>query len=420
MTNARDAHDVIIVGAGMAGLAAAVELNEAGRRPLLLEAADRPGGRIRTDEVDGFLLDRGFQVYLEAYPDGAALLDYEALDLRAFTTGALIWDGRAFSRIADPWRQPGAAFETLRSGVGTLGDKLKVGRLRGSVSAPSDPQALLATEDRTTLEELRHRGFSKGFIEAFFRPFYGGVFLDPDLNTSSRLFQFTFRMFSQGRAVVPARGMEEIPRQLAGRLPEGTVRTGARVAQVDAGGVTLADGTREAASTVILAADGPAAAHLLGEAAPDFHGVTCLYFDAPEDPVGEATLVLNGTARGPVNNLAVMTRLSSHYGPRGRHLVSVSVLGSPSPGLEDSVRAQLTGWYGSVVGAWRLLSTYVIPHALPAQPAGALEPPSRTGFHPSGVVVAGDHRETASTQGAIRSGRRAAEMALGALAERGL
>ncbi|MDX1675707.1 MAG: FAD-dependent oxidoreductase, partial [Longimicrobiales bacterium] len=222
--------DVVVVGGGLAGLAAAVGLQAGGLDVQLLEASDRVGGRVRTDGVDGFLLDRGFQVLLTAYPEAGRVLDLEALELRPFHPGARIRVGDAFTRIGDPFRRPADLWPTLRSPVGTLADKLRVARLRARSVLQTPGFATRPAYRRlagdaagpagdgsgsTTMERLEQEGLSDGMIERFFRPFLGGVFLESELVTSSAFFDFVMAMFSAGSAALPAGGMEAIPRQLA-------------------------------------------------------------------------------------------------------------------------------------------------------------------------------------------------------------
>ena len=289
--------DVIVVGAGLAGLCCARELHAAGLEVLVLERGDAPGGRMRTDEVDGFLLDRGFQVLLTAYPEARRALDYERLGLRPFENGALIRRDGGFARIADPFRHPLQALRSLSDAPGSLPDKLRVARLRRRLSRFSLNELLTAPQV-TTAEALRREGFSSDLVDAFFRPFLGGIFLDPSLETSSRLFAFVFKLFSEGEAALPAAGMQAIPRQLAEGLPEGTVRLGVTVESAAPGEVVLAGGERLAAPAVVVAADGPEAARLTGAVeAPAARAVTTLHYAAGRSPVGEPVLVLNGEGR---------------------------------------------------------------------------------------------------------------------------
>ena len=407
-------HEAVIVGAGLAGLCCARRLLEAGVRSLVLEASDDVGGRIRTDVADGFRLDRGFQVFLTAYPEARRVLDYPALRLRPFLPGALVRIAGRFHRVADPRRVPTAALGTLLAPVGSLADKL---RLAGVVwnCLTGTIEDRFADPETTTLQALRDAGLSDRIIDRFFRPFLGGVFLEPGLRTSSRMFRFVFRMFAAGDACLPAEGMQALPRQLAAGLPADTVRLGTRVAAVRPDGVTLADGGRLSARAVVVATEGPAAAALLDQPAPPpGAGVTCLYFAAAAPPVAEPILVLNGEGTGPVNNLCVPTVVAPGYGPPGgASLVSATVLGAadPGPGLEAEVRRQMTDWFGPSAAEWRHLRTYRIPYALPGQEPPALAEPQRP-VRVGGVYVCGDHRDNASIQGAMVSGRRAAEAVL--------
>jgi phytoene dehydrogenase-like protein len=249
-------------------------------------------------------------------------------------------------------------------------------------------------------------------IERFFGPFLGGVFLDPDLVTSSRMFRFVFRMFSAGTAFLPDGGMGEIPAQLAARLPAGSIRLNAPVAEVAPDRAVLESGEVLHAGRVVVAADGARAAALVpGLVAPRWCPVQNLYYAVPEAPVAEPVLILNGEGRGPVNNLAFPTRVAPGYGPGDADLASVTVIGPLADDdrrLQGAVEDQLRDWFGSGVDRWRHLRTYRIARALPRQEPGWLEPASRTSGTVSGVFVAGDHLENASTNGALASGRRAA------------
>lgn len=403
--------DVIVVGAGLAGLCCARELADHGLDVLVLERGDAPGGRLRTDEVNGFLLDRGFQVLLTAYPEARRALDYERLGLRPFYAGALVRHHGGFARVADPLRHPLGAARNLRAGPGSLVDKLRVARLRRRLSRASLNEVLEAPQV-STAEALRLEGFSREIVDGFFRPYLGGIFLDPALETSSRLFAYVFKLFAQGEAALPAAGMQAIPRQLAESLPKGAVRLAATVEAVDRGGVTLAGGERLEAGAVVVATDGPEAARLTGAVeTPAARATTCMYFSAERSPLGEPILVLDGEGRGPVNDLCVPSDVAPSYAPPGAALISATILGIPpldDDGLEAVVLEQLRRWFGAQVDGWRRLAVYRIPFALPAQPPAVLALPQRPVRLRDGLFVCGDHRDTASIQGAMVSGRRAA------------
>ena len=406
--------DVVVVGAGLAGLACARELVRAGLGVQVLEASDRPGGRIRTEQVDGFRIDRGFQVLLTAYPEARRVLDLESLQLRRFAPGAQVFRGGKLHTLADPFRRPLDVARTATAPLGSFWDKLRVVRLRAHAGSGS-LEELFARPHESTHDRLRRLEFSQEFVEAFFRPFLGGVFLEHELATSSRKLEFVMRMFAQGEAAVPALGMEEIPVQLARGLPGGSLRTGTPVARVHPQAVELESGARLDAAAVVVATDGVTAARLVPAfPAPHTVGVTTFSFAAPEPPVRGPWLVLDGDNRGPVNHLAVMSEVAPEYAPPGKALVSASVLGANRDvaELELRVRAQLRTWFGGAVDGWRLVRVDVVHDALPAEPPSALEPAQRPVRTPTGITVCGDHRDNASIDGALTSGRRAAESVL--------
>lgn len=406
--------DVIVVGAGLAGLTCARLLHQARVKVRVLEAGDGVGGRVRTDAVDGFLLDRGFQVFLTAYPEPQRWLDYRALGLRRFFPGARVWRGGRMHTVADPFRRPLQAALNAFNPVGSFTDKLHVLDLWKQAQAGEVEDVFLRPQ-KPSREYLRDVGFSDEMVEGFFQPFFGGIFLEKELRTSSRMLEFVFRMFAAGATVVPARGMGELTRQLAAKLPEGAVKVNTPVEEVFGHRVRLASGAREECDAVVVATDAPVAAELLTGMPPRrMNAVTCLYFAAPEPPVRGPFLVLNGDGRGPVNNLAVMSEVSPDYAPAGQALVSVSVLETAegSAALEARVREQLTEWFGAGVKGWRHLRTYELPHALPAQSPEDWDVAHRRVRLSPGLYACGDYRENGSIDGAMASGRRAAETLL--------
>lgn len=412
--------DVAVIGAGLSGLACARSLQARGVDFLLIEASDRPGGRVRTDTLDGFRLDRGFQVYLTAYPEASRVLDHRALDLRAFEPGSMVAARGALHRLMDPWRRPLSILDGALARVGSLQDKLRVASLRADARAGT-PADRYAHPEGQAIDELRQRGFSRGMIDSFFRPFFGGIFFDPDLRTSTRMMRFVFRMFAQGDAAVPALGMEQIPAQLAAALPGDRVHCGAAAESITHAGLALRDGRRVAARAVVIATPSAEARRLLGlPPGRPWRSVTnlCYALDGPP-PVTEPILILDGDGHGPVTTLAFMSAVSPSYAPPGATLASASVLGVPEATdaeLDAAARAQMAGWFpGQALHRWRLLRVTRIRQALPDQtPPWYTEPqwPARVRPGAPAVYRAGDCCDTASIDGALVAGRRAAEHAL--------
>lgn len=415
--------DCIVVGAGLAGLACARELVRAGLRVAVVEAADRVGGRVATDAVDGFRVDRGFQVYNDAYPEGRRQLDLAALELGRFEPGALVAEAGRLRPVADPWRRPLAALGAVARGTVGCGDALRTARLRADALAllragRLDPDAPATAAERTTREELAARGFSPAFVRRFFVPFFGGVFLERPLDTAASVFLFDFAMFSLGSACLPRGGMAAIPAQLAAGLPAGAVMLGRPVRQAAPGRVELADGAVLTSATVVVAADLAAAAALVPRefagawARREVKPTRLVAFAADRSPLAGRTLVVNADDVGPIDNLTVPSDVAAGYAPPGAALVQVSVRSDwrgADAGLADAIRAQASGWFGAAASGWRHLAVVDVPRALPDEsPAARRMRPSGPRLGP-GLFLCGDHCGSASINGALASGRRCAE-----------
>jgi phytoene dehydrogenase-like protein len=400
---------VLIVGAGLSGLACAVTLHEAGIPVQVFEASDGVGGRVRTDLVDGFLLDRGFQVYLSAYPEAGKLLDLEALNLHPFEPGALVFDGSNIHRVMDVFRRPTTMIESALAPVGTFMDKVRVALLRFRSLGSSETE-IAARPDQQTKSFLQKFGFSENMIEGFFSAFYGGIFLERDLRTSSRMFEFTFKMFSQGSATLPATGMGAIPLQLAKRLPPQTIRIHSAIASATPDTLSLPSGEEILGSQVVIATQAPQTARLVpGFAAkePAWRSVTNVYFHTEKSPLSEAIIALNTSGEGQVNNVCVISDVAPGYAPKDRSLISVSLLGiHKNSDIPNAVKEELYSWFGEQTRDWKHLRTDLIKHALPEQGPGLKSP----GYlFIDGMHICGDHTSSASIEGAITSGIKTAE-----------
>ncbi|MGD9681966.1 MAG: NAD(P)/FAD-dependent oxidoreductase, partial [Candidatus Obscuribacterales bacterium] len=411
-----------IAGGGLAGLCCARTLASRNIPSLVLEASDQVGGRVRTDLVDGFLLDRGFQIFLTAYPEGRAVLDYDSLNLRPFAPGAIVAAGGGdFHKLSDPWKRPLAALETFMAPVGSPADKVKVGVLRARARMMTVDQIFAQKDDRSTEAHLEQEGFSTSMIEMFFRPFFRGIFLDDNLETNRRMFDFVFAMLAGGDNVLPANGMGDIPRQIAEGLPAGTVRLNAPVASVEPGRVRLVSGEDIACDRVVLATEEPVTRKLLGlDGKSGGRSQTTVYFACKEPPFREPMIVINGEGKGIVNNLSIQSNVAPTYAPPGRSLVAAACVGEvglSDEALEAAVRSQLAGWYGAkAVASWSHLRTYRIGYALPDQSPGALEKRRAALRAVRGISLCGDFLENGSINGAMISGRKAAEALISELA----
>jgi phytoene dehydrogenase-like protein len=407
--------DVVIVGGGLAGLAAARRLDRAGVNWLLVEGSDRLGGRVATDVMDGWRLDRGFQVLNTAYPRVPALADIDSLDMRYFTPGVLVRRGSALHRLDNPLRDPLGAPRTLNSGVGTLPDRLKFAAMAARcASYPVD--RLLDAPETTAQDALRAAGLSHRIIEEVLRPFLSGVFADRSLDTSSHVLAMVLRSFARGRIGVPAAGMAALPAAIAGPLPYPQLLVGAPTLEVRPGVVVTTGGEIRCRSVIVATDPVNAAALLPVLPRPEMRGLTTFYFGADHAPLDEPTLVLDGDRREIVANTVVMSNAAPEYAPAGKSLIAASVVGAsaPSGASEAVLRVELARLYGVPTDDWELLTVVTLPEALPAArpPQGHLHKPVDLG---EGLFVAGDHRDSPSIQGALASGWRTAGAVLALL-----
>ncbi|MCQ4207146.1 NAD(P)/FAD-dependent oxidoreductase [Streptomyces longispororuber] len=415
--------DVVIVGAGVAGLTAAQHLTRAGAQVLVLEAAGGIGGRMSTEKVDGFRLDRIGQLLSTSYPGLRHTPGLDGLVLRPFSPGVLVHSEGRHHRAgepAGPRRTRGAlsaaralasAPRTVRGIRPPLGGPLDHARLGTALArlAATPPARLLARPELPIGRALTARGLPPRVLHGFVRPLLSALLCDPDLTTSSRCADLALHAYATGRLAVPEGGADALPEQLASTLPPGTVRTGVRVTAVAANSVTTAEHGRAACRAVLLATDAVAAAGLLpGLRVPAFHEVTVVHHAVPEPPLAEPALLLDADRPGPVAHTSVISQVDPTRAPAGRALVSSTVLGPPP--AEHELRSQLAALYGTSTSGWETLAVHHDPRAVPAMPAP--HDPRRPVRLLDGLYVCGDHRDTSTVQGALHSGRRAARAVL--------
>lgn len=417
--------DVTVVGGGLAGLACAQAVQARGLSCVVLEASDGVGGRVRTDCIDGHLVDRGFQVLLDAYPELPHVVDRSSLGLRPFIAGAHHRTCDGWSRVTNPLRHPIRAILDRIDGSLPWSDARALAPLAWRAWRGAALPALGATSARGLLVNA---GVSEATIESFLRPFFAGVFLDPSLEAEVAAFGFRFSMFARGRATLPAQGMGALPVAMAARLAPGTIRLRARVRRIDrsAHGWTadVADGA-VASRAIVVATDGPSTRELV-PSLPARPWCSTMQFtfdlarsDAPSAML-EPILFLDGLSRGPINHAAAVSAVQPAYAPTGRvqwsaNVVDPAWISHTERALEATVREQLCSWFSSTAPqAWRLLRAQRVIQALPRQHAGD-RPSEGTASPEQGMILAGDQVGDASINGAIASGRHAA-----ALAERAL
>jgi len=403
--------DVLIIGAGLSGLTAAKLLHAAGRSVKIIEAADDIGGRVRTDYIDGFQLDRGFQVLLTAYPEAKAILDYKALDLRYFDPGAILFSESGFTEVSDPLRNPSKLFKTLASPAGSLADKLRMLALKQKLKGRSIAQ-IFAEEPIKTIDFLKQFGFSERINFNFFRPFFGGVFLEDQLNTPSTMFAYLFKMFSEGGTVLPGRGMGMIPKQLAASLDKSNIILNEKVLAIDGNSVVTEHGRNYTANNILIATDEPSLPNPYNRAGIKGTPVVNLYFIAERAPLKSPMVLLNASKTKLVNNVVVLDNISPFYAPQGKSLISVSVLGDvqlqPPHLLAGRVIDELKQWFLDAP-TWHYFRSYYIPYALPKKEAFSENIDAHDIRLNDRLYRSGDYLLNGSINAAIKSGRLAAE-----------
>ncbi|MFF3161214.1 MULTISPECIES: NAD(P)/FAD-dependent oxidoreductase [unclassified Streptomyces] len=431
--------DVVVVGAGIAGLSAAHRLTSAGVTTAVLEAAPCAGGRMSTEKVDGFRLDRVGQLLSTSYPELRLTPGLGALALRRFAPGVLLHrDGRTHRAgapaaagsargalhvvraLASAPRGPAASPGRAGAPVGGAVDQARLGTALGRIAA-TPVERLLSRPELPAAQALAARGVPARTIEGFLRPLLATLLCDPELTTSSRCADLALRAFASGRLCVPEGGAEALPELLAATLPPGTVHTGVRVTSVSTTSVTTAEHGEIRCRAVLLATDARAAAELLpGLRVPDFHPVTVVHHttDDPAPALATGTsLLLDADRGGPVAHTAVLSNVDPSRAPAGRLLISSTVLGAPPDGIDTAVRIHLSRLYGTSTRRWETLAVHHTPEAVPAmRPPHDLRRPVRL---LAGLYVCGDHRDTSTVQGALHSAHRAAAAVLADLGAAG-
>lgn len=397
-------YDVIIVGAGVAGLTAALKCEESGYSTLLIDTDTDVGGRVQTDEIEGFTLERGFQVLIDTYEKANELLDFDLLNLQKFQPGARIYDENGSFSIADPIRKLSALPSTALSRVGSLSDKLKMLQLSRKLQAKSVAE-VFEGERQSTLNYLRDFGFSDKIIENFFRPFFGGIFLERELTTDAAMFRFVFRNFSKGSACIPAKGMGEIPKQLRDKLKSTEVRLNSKVVKINQDpSIELEDGSIIESHKIIIACSPDNLLPQIDQPL-SWNRTTTMYFSGKKDlPHLNGMIGLDARQKSSINNFARHDEVIADCAPFDKSLWSVTLRGECS---SDEVKKDLAALLQIDKGDFEFLKLYHIEYALPIVEKPALDLPAEQTQLTQHIHLAGDYLTNASIDGAMRSGESA-------------
>tara|TARA_B100001750_G_scaffold204187_1_gene180410 strand:- start:54 stop:1256 length:1203 start_codon:yes stop_codon:yes gene_type:complete len=387
----------IVVGAGISGLSCALELEKNGYQVQILEKENHPGGRVHSDIVDGYILNCGFQVLQTGYPETKKLLDYKKLELCNLDPEVWIMNNNKIKKLYDPIQNPSNLLKAAFSNVGTFWDKLRLLQLRQSTTSRST-NTIFQENEITSLEQIKNYGFSDSIINEFFKPLFGGAFLDNELDTTSRMFNFVYKIFSIAPIAIPKYGMKSIPEQLEAKL-ESKISFNTDVVRLDNKNVFLENETLSA-DAIVLAANHDSAKKLIPSIEEiSWNSTSCYYFIADSPPFSSKVVLLNGNNRGEINNIFVPTNISKAYSPNNKSIISVSTIGLNNN--EAKIRNELNNWFGNQTEDWKLLHTYHIEKALPRMSV----PSVSHSQYVNGIHMCGDYLASSSIHGSMYSGR---------------
>lgn len=415
MKENNDDKSVYIIGAGISGLIAAINLEQEGYSPVILESTDCVGGRVKTDLVAGYQLDHGFQVLLDAYPMAKKYLDYDTLNLQPLMPGAMIQKNERMHAFGDPLRSSDFLFPTILSSLGTLSDKWKIFKLKTEL-AKQPIESLFQKEEKTTLNYLQDYGFSDNIIQHFFRPFFAGIFLEPNLETSSRMFEFVYKMFGEGQATIPYAGMSAIPRHLKTQLKKTTFRFETPVQKVTNEHIHLASGEVLEPDFTIIATD---PGTLMPNYTSTLEWKSCdnLYFTVPSRNIDKPIIGLNPDSSKLINNIFYSSSIACESkGPE--ELLSVTVVNDHNhvnDALIAAVQEELKTMYE--IESATFLKHYEIKQALPKLNDLQYIRDDGESLVTERIAVCGDHQLNGSLNAAMTSGEAAARTAHRAITE---
>ena len=395
--------DIIILGAGPAGLACALKCQQLGREYLLIEGSNRIGGRLGSLYEDGYIFDLGFQVYNSAYVNTNRLLDLDELNLKYFKPGAAVHYGNSFQIVSDPLRDISKVFSTIFSNITTVSDKLKILSLKNSLSNYNIEED--KTDDITTLRFLKQYGFSEIMIDNFFIPFFSGIFHEKTLDTSSKFFKYVFSNFNNGLASLPEKGMQVIPEQLMSKIDIECLMMEKTALNIDdEKKIMFDDGDIIKGENIILTGESTSLAEKIKY---EYNEVNTIYFTT-ENEIENGDYIHLFPEDDLINNIAIPSSISSAYSNSHSHLISITILEYDCSDIEliKKIRKRLSNYYGGEPGSYEFLRTFSISKATIKQPVGHFE---RKKIVKNGLIIAGEQSTNGSIEGAIISGLNAAD-----------
>ncbi|MFQ3182429.1 MAG: protoporphyrinogen oxidase [Polaribacter sp.] len=403
----KSAYRIHIIGAGISGLIAAQILENHGYHPTIIEASSTVGGRVKSDIVNGYVLDHGFQVLLTSYPAAKKYLNYKALNLQKLLPGAMLFKNGKTQTIGDPLRSLSLLFPTLLSSVGTLSDKVKILKLNALLKKKK-LAVIFQTEEKTTLQYLKDIGFSDEIINDFFKPFFSGIFLETELETSSRMFEFVYKMFGDGLAVIPKNGMQAIPDQLKSNLKNTTFKFNSPVKEVKDKNIILEDGSMLESNITLIATDASALISNLKNQETLWKSCDTLYFETNKKVINKPLIGLVSDENALVNNIFYHTSVATSNKTE-KELLSVTIVKKHQLNEKDLIEKVAEELHAKCgVSNLTFLKRYQIKKALPKLTNLQYEISSTETELKSTLFLAGDQLLNASLNAAMIAGERSA------------
>ena len=395
--------DIVIIGAGIAGLACAMKLKKNNRNFIIIEQSDRVGGRVGSIKENEYIFDLGFQVYNTEYYETNSLLNLKELKLKVFKPGASIYNGRRFEILSDPFRDPSTILETFFSGMTTFKDKIKILTLKRALSSYciSEDQS----EDMTTLKYLKSYGFSNKIINGFFKPFFSGIFLENQLETSSKFFKNVFSNFNKGYAAVPVNGMQAIPDQMVKNLNPHNLLLGNKVIEAkNPEKIVLENNEIIEAKFMVLTGGSNS---LVNNHIVEFNSVRTFYFSS-RVKVKHPKYINLFPYDSLINNIAILSSVAENYSPEGNTLFSITIIESDLSKSEliDIIQDKLSTYYGDEKSNYIFMKEINIKQATIKQKTGYFDLKIED---KKNILFAGDYTTYGSIEGAVVSGIKTAE-----------